>query len=466
MPGKLFSVACRMLGNPTDAEDLLQEIFLSAHRKLDGFRGESALGTWLYRLATNHCLDYLRSRAARTNQLTDALDDEPGLSRRAAAGLAEQTVTKMDLERAMARLPEGCRAAFVLHDVRGSSTAKSPRSSASRKARRSRRCTRRGCGFARCCRNGLPSGMQDGSRTRARRSGTEHGTIMQCAHYRESIQEMIDGTLGAIRTGRARASPRRVRRAAARSLADLQAIRDAAGSLEPLAPPDGVWLQIAGRLRQEGRVSLPPARAGRARRATSRCWRSPRRCVLAVGASIVMLLPRVPANDAAQPAGASAAPQPGNAAADMPSKAWKTEFRLAEQHYQNAIAKLEQAARLDQASAGSERAIDPQTAAMLQKNLQVIDQAIAESRAALRIGAAERAGARQPVRRAQAKGGAAAGHDRADERDAQRQCRRRRPDRRRRQQVVASRSRGSGRHSQSIDDAQTLAASRSSSCSR
>jgi RNA polymerase sigma-70 factor, ECF subfamily len=117
--GKLFSVACRMLGNPAAAEDLLQEIFLSAHRKLDGFRGDSALGTWLYRLATNHCLDYLRSRAARTNQLTDVLDDEPGLYVAGGRGLAEQTVTKMDLERAMARLPEGCRAAFVLHDVQG-----------------------------------------------------------------------------------------------------------------------------------------------------------------------------------------------------------------------------------------------------------------------------------------------------------------------------------------------------------
>jgi RNA polymerase sigma-70 factor, ECF subfamily len=115
--GKLFSVACRMVGNPADAEDLLQEIFLSAHRKLDGFRGESALGTWLYRLATNHCLDHLRSRAARMNQLTDALDDEPGQA--AGRNLAEQTVTKMDLERALARLPEGCRAAFVLHDVQG-----------------------------------------------------------------------------------------------------------------------------------------------------------------------------------------------------------------------------------------------------------------------------------------------------------------------------------------------------------
>ncbi len=115
--GKLFSVACRMVGNPADAEDLLQEIFLSAHRKLDGFRGESALGTWLYRLATNHCLDHLRSRAARMNQVTDALDDQPGQS--AGRTLAEQTVTKMDLERALARLPEGCRAAFVLHDVQG-----------------------------------------------------------------------------------------------------------------------------------------------------------------------------------------------------------------------------------------------------------------------------------------------------------------------------------------------------------
>ena len=117
--GRLFSLLCRMLGNPADAEDLLQEIFLSAHRKLDGFRGESALGTWLYRLATNHCLDYLRSRAARTNQLTDALDDDQGRFEPGRGGLAEQAITKMDLERALAQLPEGCRAAFVLHDVEG-----------------------------------------------------------------------------------------------------------------------------------------------------------------------------------------------------------------------------------------------------------------------------------------------------------------------------------------------------------
>ena len=117
--GRLFSVACRMVGNTADAEDLLQEIFLTAHRKLDGFRGESSLGTWLYRLATNQCLDYLRSRAARAGQVTDTLDDDPTLDDAGSRNLAQQTVTKMDLERALARLPEGCRAAFILHDVEG-----------------------------------------------------------------------------------------------------------------------------------------------------------------------------------------------------------------------------------------------------------------------------------------------------------------------------------------------------------
>jgi RNA polymerase sigma-70 factor, ECF subfamily len=116
---RLFALVHRMVGNPADAEDLLQEVFLAAHRKLDGFRGESALGTWLYRLATNHCLDYLRSRAAKSGQLTDALDDEPMLADAGSRAIVESTVVKMDLERALAQLPAGCRAAFLLHDVEG-----------------------------------------------------------------------------------------------------------------------------------------------------------------------------------------------------------------------------------------------------------------------------------------------------------------------------------------------------------
>jgi len=117
--GRLFSLAVRMLGNPADAEDLLQEIFLSAHRKLESFRGESALGTWLYRLATNQILDHVRSRAARTGQMTDGLDDATLLADASGHRLADRAIARGDLERALAELPEGCRAAFVLHDVEG-----------------------------------------------------------------------------------------------------------------------------------------------------------------------------------------------------------------------------------------------------------------------------------------------------------------------------------------------------------
>ena len=117
--GRLFSLAVRMLGNQSDAEDQLQEIFLSAHRKLQSFRGESALGTWLYRLAMNQLLDYVRSRAARTGQLTDGLDDATLLADAGGHRLADRAIDRIDLERALAELPDGCRAAFILHDVEG-----------------------------------------------------------------------------------------------------------------------------------------------------------------------------------------------------------------------------------------------------------------------------------------------------------------------------------------------------------
>jgi RNA polymerase sigma-70 factor (ECF subfamily) len=117
--GRLYSLACRMLGNPADAEDLLQDIFLSAHRKLDSFRGDAALGTWLYRLAMNQILDHVRSRAGRAGQLTDGLDDASALPDAVGHRLADRAIDRIDLERALAELPEGCRAAFLLHDVEG-----------------------------------------------------------------------------------------------------------------------------------------------------------------------------------------------------------------------------------------------------------------------------------------------------------------------------------------------------------
>lgn len=114
---KLYNLAHRMLGNAADAEDTVQDTFLLAHQRLDSFRGEAALGTWLYRLAVNQCLDRLRSRAGREAQATDSLD-EPD-SPWQPAGRADSPVERMDLKRAIARLPEGSRSVFVLHDVEG-----------------------------------------------------------------------------------------------------------------------------------------------------------------------------------------------------------------------------------------------------------------------------------------------------------------------------------------------------------
>jgi len=118
--GRLYSLACRMTGSAADGEDLLQEIFLQAHRKLGTFKGESSLATWLYRLGMNVCLDHLRSRAGRMDQRTDSMDAEDGPAPPVVGGEAsELAVTRLDLERAIGELPDGCRAAFLLHDVEG-----------------------------------------------------------------------------------------------------------------------------------------------------------------------------------------------------------------------------------------------------------------------------------------------------------------------------------------------------------
>jgi RNA polymerase sigma-70 factor (ECF subfamily) len=108
-----------MTASATEAEDVLQEVFLHAHRKLGSFRGDSSLGTWLYRLTVNHCLDFLRGRQTKMTRVTESLDDERAAEPAAAAPVVPTAVNRIDLERAIGRLPEGCRAAFVLHDVQG-----------------------------------------------------------------------------------------------------------------------------------------------------------------------------------------------------------------------------------------------------------------------------------------------------------------------------------------------------------
>jgi RNA polymerase sigma-70 factor (ECF subfamily) len=117
---RLYTVAYRMTGSAADAEDLVQDIFLQAYRRLDTFRGEAALGTWLHRLAVNACLDFVRSKQGRRQRMTDSADDLDALEAPATGPWrADAALDRMDLERAIAQLPPSYRRAFLLHDVEG-----------------------------------------------------------------------------------------------------------------------------------------------------------------------------------------------------------------------------------------------------------------------------------------------------------------------------------------------------------
>ena len=195
--------------------------------------------------------------------------------------------------------------------------------------------------------------------------------MMACERFIGAIQELADGTLGSIR--RAELELHMESCDGCRRLADdVIRIRDLAGSLERPAPPDRVWLQIAGRLRQEGRVAAPAVTTGAHRYYPFALAAS---LLLVVAASLYLLYPRP--GSTTRTAGGNAAPADA-VQNDVAIGGIEAEFRLAEQHLQNAISKLEQEARSDSST------IDAQTAALLQKNLQVIDEAIAESSAALR----------------------------------------------------------------------------------
>jgi RNA polymerase sigma-70 factor, ECF subfamily len=119
---RIYSVCLRMTNNTAEAEDLTQDAFLQVFRKLDTFRGDSALSTWLYRIAVNTVLMHFRKKALKQVSLDEPYSQDAKLVRReygSRDGRLSGSVDRIALTRAIKELPDGYRTIFLLHEVEG-----------------------------------------------------------------------------------------------------------------------------------------------------------------------------------------------------------------------------------------------------------------------------------------------------------------------------------------------------------
>lgn len=120
-----YNTAYRMLGNPDQAEDATVEAFARAYRSLDRFRSESSFSTWLYRIVTNVCLDYLRGPTQHTISLDEGSGDDGSLSREVPDESDNPALTALQHRRqqavhgALLQLSSEHRAVLVLYDLNG-----------------------------------------------------------------------------------------------------------------------------------------------------------------------------------------------------------------------------------------------------------------------------------------------------------------------------------------------------------
>jgi RNA polymerase sigma-70 factor (ECF subfamily) len=111
----IYGLCLRMAGDSGAARELVQDVFVRAWEQRGSFRGESAYGTWLHRLAVNVVLERFRSDQRRDQRVTAQSDDALAAAPVRHAGPDDE----LDIATSLARLPAGARTAFVLHHVEG-----------------------------------------------------------------------------------------------------------------------------------------------------------------------------------------------------------------------------------------------------------------------------------------------------------------------------------------------------------
>jgi RNA polymerase sigma-70 factor (ECF subfamily) len=108
----VYRLCYRFVGNHEDASDLAQDVFLRAYRGLGNFKGDASLGTWLYRIGVNACLNHVTSKALPTQSIEDS-NPIAGAALDPAAGLIRQEQAAR-VRAAVSRLPRKQRATLVL----------------------------------------------------------------------------------------------------------------------------------------------------------------------------------------------------------------------------------------------------------------------------------------------------------------------------------------------------------------
>jgi RNA polymerase sigma-70 factor, ECF subfamily len=116
LAGRVYGVCLRMARDGEQAEELAQEAWVRAWERLESFRGDSRFSTWLHRLTVNLVLDR-RRQDGRWRRRFESVDEPASLERRVS--VEAPPGLRMDLERAVASLPEGARTVFVLYEVEG-----------------------------------------------------------------------------------------------------------------------------------------------------------------------------------------------------------------------------------------------------------------------------------------------------------------------------------------------------------
>jgi RNA polymerase sigma-70 factor (ECF subfamily) len=116
----VINLAYRFLASRDDAEDAAQEVFVKLWRKLDAYREEVRITTWLYTMVTNHCLDVLKSASRKRSRVTVTVDEHLSLSDPATLEPAADQQERLRLVATLAAgLPEKQQAVFVLRDLQG-----------------------------------------------------------------------------------------------------------------------------------------------------------------------------------------------------------------------------------------------------------------------------------------------------------------------------------------------------------